>query len=257
MEVKLKICLAVRAIFAKNFYNVISQTFTCLVVIKSGEIRHFCNMNELKASFLFFVVAIASGFNLPMKGAEYVSPLHTFSSEWNDVKYAGANTAANADYLSHAEKEVIHILNLARINPALFCNTVVMQYPTRPGKSRLKDSDYFQSLLLTLKKQQPLNLLVPDQVSFESARCHATYSGETGYIGHNRKSTDCKKISSYMGECCDYGHNNPLDIVMSLLIDEGIPSLGHRTILLSPYRKIGVSIQPHKTYRYNTVIDFN
>jgi len=188
---------------------------------------------------------------------DYVSPLHTFSSEWNDIKYAAANTAESSPYLSNNEKETIHILNLARLNPALFCNTVIKQYPVQPGKPGLKNSEYYLSLLKTMKNQQPLNLLLPDKSSYESAQCHAAASGRTGYIGHDRKSTECKNLLSYMGECCDYGHNNPLDIVMSLLIDEGIPTLGHRKICLSPFRKIGVSIQPHKSYRYNTVMDFN
>ena len=65
-----------------------------------------------------------------------------------------------------------------------------------------------------------------------------------------------KKKWHFNGECCDYGHNNALDIIMSLLIDEGISSLGHRNICLSSYSKIGVAIQPHKLYGYNAVMDF-
>jgi hypothetical protein len=42
---------------------------------------------------------------------------------------------------------------------------------------------------------------------------------------------------------------------MDLLIDEGVPSLGHRIILFKPHTQIGVSIQPHKKYRWNAVLD--
>ena len=51
------------------------------------------------------------------------------------------------------------------------------------------------------------------------------------------------------------GEMEPLEIVLSLLIDEGVPSLGHRKILLGNYSQIGLSIKPHKKYETNTVID--
>jgi len=35
-----------------------------------------------------------------------------------------------------------------------------------------------------------------------------------------------------------------------------VPSLGHREILFTDFTKIGVSIQPHKKYGWNTVLDF-
>ena len=77
-----------------------------------------------------------------------------------------------------------------------------------------------------------------------------------GYAGHKRVNADCEKQKSYNGECCDYGNDDPLEIILSLLIDEGIPSLGHRKVFLSAYTKIGVSIQPHKRYGTGVVFDF-
>jgi uncharacterized protein YkwD len=60
-----------------------------------------------------------------------------------------------------------------------------------------------------------------------------------------------------MAENCDYGNNKAFDIVMSLLIDEDVPSLGHRENILDPeYKYVGTSIQPHKRYDWNCVIDF-
>ena len=184
-----------------------------------------------------------------------VSPLAVFSSEWNKPQYLVCNTAANTDYLSENEKTVIYILNLARMNPPLFAQTVVKAYPDYSGNARLLQSDYYIGLLAFLKNKIPLPRLYPERSLFESARCHAETSGKTGYIGHNRRSKDCKDIETFMGECCQYGFQDPLSIVMDLLIDEGVPSLGHRIILFKPHTQIGVSIQPHKKYRWNAVLD--
>ena len=186
-----------------------------------------------------------------------VSPLASYSNEWNNAKYSNCNTAANAAYLSNAEKDVIYILNLIRSNPALFAKTVLKKYPSTSGDYYLaKDTFYFISLMTRLEKMEPLDILYPDNKCFISAKCHAYTSGIMGYVGHDRRSKDCETKQYFCGECCDYGHKDPLDIVLSLLIDEGIPSLGHRDICLSDYAKIGVSIQPHSRYGINAVFDF-
>ena len=186
-----------------------------------------------------------------------VSPLALYSNEWNDVKYSKCNTAVNAAYLSNSEKEVIYILNLIRSYPALFANTVLKKYPALSGNGYLADDTYyFKSLVNTLLTLPPLQILYPDKDCFISAKSHAYQSGITGYVGHERKVPDSKLKKQYYGECCDYGHKDPLDIILSLLIDEGIPSLGHRIVCLTNYTKLGVSIQPHKRYGTNAVLDF-
>ena len=187
----------------------------------------------------------------------YVSPFSVYSKAWNDPKYAVCNTAASADYMNDTEKQVIYMLNLIRMNPVLFCETVLKQYPTsNEEREHYTSSGYFSSLVNTLTQMEPVNILYPDSICFVSAHCHALQSGLTGYEGHDR-TKECQRLQHLRGECCDYGFNDPLDIVIDLLIDEDVPSLGHREICLSlRYDKIGVSIQPHTTYRYNTVMDF-
>jgi len=167
------------------------------------------------------------------------------SASWSDPKYDEANSAKNEDYLTEDEKKVYYYLNLVRMNPKLFADTYL-------GHLRNSSNQYESSLYSELQKLDPLPVLKPNRKLYESAKCHAIESGESGYLGHTRKK--CTKY--FMGECCQYGITNPLNIIISLLIDEGIPSLGHRKICLSPYTELGVSIQPHKSYRVNTVMDF-
>jgi len=131
------------------------------------------------------------------------------------------------------------------MNPKLFADTYL-------GHLRNSSNQYESSLYSELQKIDPLPVLKPNRKLYESAKCHAIESGESGYLGHTRKK--CTKY--FMGECCQYGISNPLNIIISLLIDEGIPTLGHRKICLSPYTELGVSIQPHKSYCINTVMDF-
>ncbi|MEO7393434.1 MAG: hypothetical protein ABIU11_00750, partial [Chitinophagaceae bacterium] len=178
-----------------------------------------------------------------------------YSTDWNDAKYLKCNTAANALYMTAEERKTIYILNLVRMNPLLFANTVVQQYPDKDGKFINRKSSYYTSLLATLKKTKPKKLLYPDSLCYKSALCHATTTGKAGTVTHDR-TKECRRQQYFSGECCQYGYITALEILLSLLIDEGIPSLGHRNICLDNYEKLGVSIQPHTSYRYTTVLDF-
>ncbi len=213
-------------------------------------------MKSLFTLFLLHSTLLLFSQNSNIAAAS-VSPLALYSSEWNDIKYSKCNTAVNAPYLRKSEKDVIYILNLIRSYPALFAKTVLKKYPGLSGNGYLADDTYyFKSLVDTLLTLEPVQMLYPDKTCYISAKSHAYQSGITGYVGHERKVPDSKLKKHYYGECCDYGHKDALEIVLSLLIDEGIPSLGHRDICLSSYTKIGVSIQPHKIYGTNTVLDF-
>ena len=153
------------------------------------------------------------------------------------------------------EKEVIYILNMARKNPGLFASSVVKQYPDKSGQGYIRNSGYYKSLLSGLQKQKPMQSLIPDSLCYESAFCHAQITGKGGIVGHYRNA-ECQKKQYFNGECCDYGHNKPLDVLMAFFIDDGIASLGHRKICLDSYKKIGVSIQPHASYGHTAVLDF-
>ena len=184
------------------------------------------------------------------------SPLIEYSEKWRDVKYSNCNTAKDITYLTKEEKEIIWILNLIRSNPELAAESILLNTTSPFFVQPSKRNHYFKSLLSTLNTMSPnTNPLLVDSLAFVSAKCHAYSSGITGYVGHERKNSDCEK--DFYGECCDYGNDNPLEVVMSLLLDYDVPSLGHRKICLSTdYTLIGVSIQPHKRYNYNAVLDF-
>jgi len=185
------------------------------------------------------------------------APLAVYSAEWNNPEYKKCNTATKATYLNDKEITVIYILNLARTYPKLFAKTVLAKYPALSGKEDLvNDQYYYQSLVNAMHTMAPAPLLYANEKCFKSAECHAKTAGKAGYTGHDRINKACKAIESYSAECCDYGNEDPLEIVLSLLIDQDVPSLGHRRALLGPYTKVGISIQPHKSYRYNAVLDF-
>lgn len=183
--------------------------------------------------------------------------------EWDKAKLKKANTAFNTVYLSTDEKKVVYYVNLARINGKLFADTWLRAY-VDSGYAN-KRNKYVKSLFKDLYKLTELPCLYPEKDLYKAALYHARDMGKTGKVSHNSSNGKSfpERLKWYIpktytiGENCDYGNNSPLEIVMRLLIDKGVASLGHRkNILDADFEKIGVSIQPHKVYGQNCVMDF-
>ncbi|MBU6325389.1 MAG: CAP domain-containing protein [Bacteroidetes bacterium] len=163
---------------------------------------------------------------------------------------ADTNSAAKTTWMSAHDREVLYWLNVARLNPSGFFNRFLLKAAqANPSNS------YLSSLMKTMYSMKPVPALIPDKSLYDAAMCHARSSGISGYVGHTRNNTQCKKI--YTGECCSYGADSPLDVVIQLLVDEGVTSLGHRILCLGEgFTIAGIASAPHTRFRTNTVIDF-
>lgn len=171
-----------------------------------------------------------------------------YSTLKKNYNFRDTNSAKKTEWMTAKEREMVYWLNYARLNPKEFC----MKY-IYPEYVRNSNNIYIATLMDYMLTMKPVPALFPEKELFESAKCHAESMGKAGLIGHGRRD-GCK--SSFSGECCSYGLSDPLAIVLQLLIDEGVSSLGHRYICLGIYSKVGISIKPHKTWRTNAVLDF-
>ena len=158
-------------------------------------------------------------------------------------------------------EEVMKIMNEARTDPQAFLQTRLIPYLK---DKNMESNSYAQSLIADLKSAGKVKPFVSSEVLTKLARGHAQDMGSHGKVGHNSSNGTTfvnrlrKKIKTGMiAENCDYGNTDPLDIVMSLLIDDGITSLGHRKNILYPQLAyVGIAIEKHKTYGMNCVMDF-
>ncbi len=158
---------------------------------------------------------------------------------------------------SKHELEILSIINQARTDPQSFLQKIALPYIE---SNNLKSNSYAQSLIRDLKKQEPVAIISIDSSLQEMAKKFAIHSGKKGVFGHARYNQRYNTYGSHLnydGENIQYGLEQPLDIVMDLLIDEGIASLGHRkNILSSDFSVIGIGFAKHKRINYNTVMAF-
>lgn len=171
---------------------------------------------------------------------------------------AKANTAAKAAGMTQMDKDIVALCNLARLDGKRFWNSIAAPYLN--GQT----STYIVSLKADLFAISDLPMLQVEASLQKAATFHATNMGNSGEAGHdspdgtkwNDRVTSFYK-SSYVAENCAYGNDSAIGVVMQLLVDENIETLGHRKNILNPaYKAIGVATKPHIEYDFNTVQDF-
>lgn len=193
----------------------------------------------------------------PAAGQSYQSPYLThFSAE----EIARADVGASLQ-CSDEEKMLYLYINLARTSPKKFWDHVAKIY-----LDTAQPNSYITSLESDLTTMESLEPYQPDQRLIDAASYHAYDIGASGITGHNSTDgtgffTRVKRFfqcygSFSAGECCAFGNSMAIDIVMQLLVDEGVESLGHRRNLLSPrYTLVGLKTFYHSSYTTCCVID--
>jgi uncharacterized protein YkwD len=195
------------------------------------------------------------------------------SANWD---IASLDTAVNADYLTGIEKDVILEMNKVRSDPKkyaeLYIRSTLRYYNgknySEPGQITIvtqEGATAVNSCITALTRASAVGLLQPERGIWLAAKDHALDQSRTGQTGHtgSDRSDPFKRMERYgggyntAGENCAYGPNTGRDIIVQFLIDDGVPSRGHRTNIMNRnFTQTGLSIQTHPQFRYVCVIDY-
>ena len=119
-----------------------------------------------------------------------------------------------------------------------------------------------------LKKEKPLQPLKWNRELTDAAKYHANDMGPKGLMSHDSSdgTTAGKRIDRFLqkqnevagfGECMSAGMTTGKDVVLQLLIDDGVKSRGHRANMTnSAFQYCGVFTSSHTDYSTITVIDY-
>lgn len=186
------------------------------------------------------------------------------------------NTAANASYLSPIEKEIVYEINLFRSNPAKYAKDhiaplakyykkKILHYPNNKPIRTREGVRALNECVRVLKKQSPKPIIQASKRLTLAAKDHQkdqSKTGKTGHIGSDR-STFRTRIERYakwevrIAENIAYGNTSARQVIIFLLIDDGVKKRGHRKNLLHPiYKTVGVSFGKHPVYKTMCVTDF-
>jgi uncharacterized protein YkwD len=186
-----------------------------------------------------------------------------------------SNKTSEVTYLSSLEKAVVNEMNLARTSPKEYLSLLeqfkkyydgkLLKLPgetpilTKEGTSAVVEA------IRSLGSQKPVSPLSPSKGMTLGAKDHIRdlrTSGASQHKGSDGSET-WDRVNRYgtwqkiIGENISFGHNKARNIVMTLMIDDGVPNRGHRKNIFNPdFRLVGVACGDHPAYRTICVITF-
>jgi len=186
-----------------------------------------------------------------------------------------ADGLSSLEFLSSLEKEVAVELNTARSHPKQYATYLEdfkrfyagryiyiagqTQITTQEGAAAVDEAIKF------LRFCEPLPPLKISRGLSLAAQAHAKDQGLSGLTGHQGSDMSMpdermNRFGSLMGtfgENIEYGNILARQIVMQLIIDDGVPERGHReNIFNGSFHLMGISCGPHHAFGKICVIDF-
>jgi uncharacterized protein YkwD len=128
-----------------------------------------------------------------------------------------------------------------------------------------KTSPAVKEAIQALQRTSPMAELERSEALESAALDHVRDIGPQGLVQHNGRdgSEPVDRIARHgikrtaTAEVISFGPSRARDVIIQLVIDEGVKDRGHRKILLDPdLRYAGAACGPHKVYRTMCVIDF-
>jgi uncharacterized protein YkwD len=182
--------------------------------------------------------------------------------------------AADKNDDSASGRGVIRELNLARQNPALYA-TFVQELRARmdgnllvlPGRTRLRTKEGTRAIdeaIRFLQTTQPLPPLTLSRGMSRAAADHCTdqAGGGFGHEGRDRSHAG-QRIARYgnfsgsWGENVSYGKASARDVVLALIIDDGLPERKHRKNIFNPnFNFAGAAFGSHARFGTMCNMDF-
>jgi uncharacterized protein YkwD len=179
-----------------------------------------------------------------------------------------------ADEGSVTAASLVREMNLARQNPATYATYLEemrSHFDGRqfvlPGGTRVRTKEGVHALdeaIRFLHHSQPQHALMlsPGMCRASADHCADQAGGRRGHDGSDR-SSPMSRISRYgewgggWGENLAYGKTNARDIIMALIIDDGLTARKHRKNIFNPkFNVAGAAFGSHAVYRTVCSIDF-
>ncbi len=183
--------------------------------------------------------------------------------------------AEQPDYLSPLEKAIVREINIARMNPKGYASFLGKWKPYYDGKLLKIPGETIHmtkegvtavnEAIGSMRSMNPAPRLTPSKGMSRGAKDHVKDQDSSGSSQHKGSdgSQPWDRVNRYgtweksIGENIFYGSDKAQNIVMGLIIDDGVPGRGHRKNIFGPdFHVIGVACGHPGTFRTVCVITF-
>jgi len=173
------------------------------------------------------------------------------------------------------ERAVVQEMSDARVSPRAYAKHLRELRDAfegtlwrRPGRVPLRTEEGVAALdeaITFLEAARPVGPLRFNEGLALAARRHAQDLGPRGALEHvgadgSKLSDRLNRLGTWHGlvaENISTGEPEARQVVIQLLVDDGVPSRGHRRNLFNPeLHQAGAGSAPHRDYRVVTVIDY-
>ena len=216
----------------------------------------------------FVVLSAAQGYD-PNKRSD------PDAANWD---IATLDTAADADDLTGIEKDVILEMNKVRTDPQKYARLYIqprLQYFQRrnysvPGQVTIVTSEGVSAVresITALNRAKNVGILYPEKGLNLAAKDHVAdqaITGQTGHRGSDRSAPEVrmKRYGRFEppwthAENIEYGSETGREIVIQLIIDDGVRNRGHRVnIMNANFTQTGVACGIHSKFRTSCTINY-
>jgi uncharacterized protein YkwD len=171
------------------------------------------------------------------------------------------------DSLSESEHALLDEINQARANPQLYASYLENMKPLFSGKQYTAQGRNValiteegwaavEDAIKFLRAAKPCGPLNPSRGLSLAAQTHVKEQSGTGMTGHQGSSGMIEdrvrpfgKWQGDIGENITYGNDSARERLLTWLIDDGVPTRGHRIrVLSSTYKVAGISCGAHPEF---------
>lgn len=188
---------------------------------------------------------------------------------------SGLGAQALPEKATTFERAVVQEMSDARVRPRAYAKHLRELRDAfegtlwqRPGRVALRTEEGVAALdeaIAFLESTRPVGPLRFNEGLALAARRHAQDLGPRGALDHagsdgSRLSDRLNRLGTWHGlvaENISTGETEARQVVIQLLIDDGVPGRGHRRNLFNPdLHQAGAGSAPHRDYRMVVVIDY-
>jgi uncharacterized protein YkwD len=187
-----------------------------------------------------------------------------------------AAEAEDASLMGQMERAVLQEINWVRSDPQGYANQILVpllsrfegQIYIKPDGSRTQTYEGVATVheaISVLRNTKPMGLLRASRGLSLAARDHArdmsTQGDAIGHYGTDNSSLGDRAARygafSSLGESVARGSSDAREFVLQNLLDDNVPSRGHRALLLSPnFTQVGIAVEKSSAPGSVCVIDY-